>query len=116
MSDPQETPSPPPIFPFRPTALPHPEDDTTPLDVEPTPPPPTPPLSHSILEVIPTLNVDVQYLYSPIEVLSTLPPATLLQALLGRGFTRWHWATLFCNDRNNMGGSFGARMGFCNPS
>lgn len=54
----------------------------TPANIEfPTPPPPAPDSPES---AVPSLDLQVNYISSPIEVLATLPPKQLLDELLGR--------------------------------
>lgn len=59
-----------------------PEDRNEQAQAVPAPAPPTelPPL----IPPIPTLNLNLNYLSSPIEVLAALPPAELAQELMGR--------------------------------
>jgi hypothetical protein len=80
---------PPPPLPFKPTpppaspALSHPiaqAPTSAPANVEQPPPQAPAPL----IDLLPVLDIQAKYLSSPVEILAELPPAELLQELLGR--------------------------------
>lgn len=100
----QGTPVPPPQIPFAPP-VPEPpsselddslvealELEIAPMEADVAPAaeqqmaemPPPPDLPPSLLTSLPTLEVQANYLSSPVEVLATLPAAELLKELLGR--------------------------------
>jgi hypothetical protein len=91
---PQAPTTPPPQIPFTPTPLVAPlttlqEDEDDPAILETTPPPVEedlipPAVPITLLERLPELVIQTNYLSSPIEAIASLPAHDLLQELLGR--------------------------------
>lgn len=77
-------PAPPPEHPGEIPPAPQPVQATLILEPDELPPPEVPPQVPLPKEALPLLEVKAQHLSDPVEVLATLPPANLLQELLGR--------------------------------